>query len=160
MRRIAALLITAGLAVTPTGVAAGPSQDPNPDDAPAEAREETERKPRLGVMVMTLTRELREFFGVPEDRGVLVARVRPGSPAAAAGIAVGDVLTEVRGKAVDDAGDVTAALAGVPRGHEVVVGLVRAGKPLDLRVKLTDPLRQAWAPIVPGFDWIQELMTR
>ena len=54
----------------------------------------------IGVQVMGLTRELQVHFGAPEDAGVLVARVDEGSPAAAAGIEVGDVLTAVDGKPI------------------------------------------------------------
>ncbi len=54
----------------------------------------------IGVQVLGLTPELRVHFGAPEDAGVLVARVDEGSPAAAAGIQVGDVLTAVDGKPI------------------------------------------------------------
>jgi hypothetical protein len=54
----------------------------------------------IGVQVLGLTPELRVHFGAPEDAGVLVARVDEGSPAAAAGIEVGDVLTAVDGKPI------------------------------------------------------------
>lgn len=88
--------------------------------------------PRLGIMVMSLTKELRQHFGAAPDRGVLVARVMPGSPAAAAGLAVGDVVTDVSGKPVDDAADVTAALAGAKKGDTVPVRIVRDRKPLSV----------------------------
>ena len=48
-------------------------------------------KGRLGVLVMSLTPELRKHFGAAEDRGAMIARVEPLSPAALAGLKPGDV---------------------------------------------------------------------
>ena len=49
---------------------------------------------RIGVYVQPLTEELREHFGAPPDRGVLVARVEPGRPGQRGGLLVGDVLLD------------------------------------------------------------------
>jgi S1-C subfamily serine protease len=89
MRRIPALLCVAGLATAPTSVAAGPSNDPwsTPRAQTVEKFEWSTAKERLGVMVMGLTPDLRKHFGAPEDRGVLVAQVESGTPAATAGMA-------------------------------------------------------------------------
>src|SRR5579871_5943521 len=97
MRRISALLCVAGLAAAPASVAAGPSNDPwsTPQTQTIEKFEWSTAKGRLGVMVMGLTPELRKHFGAPDDRGVLVAHVESGTPAATAGIEVGDVIVEV-----------------------------------------------------------------
>lgn len=47
----------------------------------------------LGVGLSDLTPELLTHFGVTADGGVLVNRVSDGSPAAAAGLRVGDIIT-------------------------------------------------------------------
>src|SRR5262245_50302044 len=54
----------------------------------------------LGVGLTDLTPELRTHFGAPEDAGVMVSKVEPGSPADKAGIKVGDVLASIDGKEV------------------------------------------------------------
>src|SRR5204863_4895709 len=54
----------------------------------------------IGVSVVDLTPELREFFGASKDSGVLVSSVADHGPAAKAGVRVGDVITSVDGKAV------------------------------------------------------------
>src|SRR5512147_2865056 len=127
MRRIPALLCVAGLATAPASVAAGPSKDPwsTPQSNTVEKFEWSTAKGRLGLMVMSLTPELRKHFGAAEDRGVLVAHVEPSTPAAAAGIAVGDVIVGVRGHKVDAAPDVLSALADVTKGERVTVELLR-----------------------------------
>src|SRR5512147_3086170 len=109
MRRFQALLIAAGLATTLSSAAAGPSTDKDGDRAapPAttiETHEWSMSRGRLGVMVMSLTPALRRHFGVAGDRGVMVAEVEPGTPAAGAGLAAGDIITAVGATPVDDAG--------------------------------------------------------
>src|SRR4051794_19560494 len=117
MRRFHALLIAAGLAAMPASAAAGPSDDSWSMPQVFEKYELSTSRGRLGVMVMSLTPELRKHFGAADDRGVLVAHVAPGTPAAAAGITVGDVIVTVRGHAIGAAADVLTALDDVSRGQ-------------------------------------------
>jgi len=113
----------AGLATAPASAIAGPSD--NARSTTIEKFEWSTARGRLGVTVMSLTPELRKHFGAPEDRGVLVAHVEPGTPAATAGIEVGDVIVEVRGKKIDAAPDVLSALADVGKGQRARLELVR-----------------------------------
>ena len=150
MRRIPALLCVAGLATAPASVAAGPSNDPWSTGRPqtVERFEWSTAKGRLGVMVMSLTPELRKHFGAPEDRGVLVAHVESGTPAKMAGIEVGDVIVEVHGKKIDAAPDVLSALADVGKGEHTKIELVRDGKSRTLDATLADngTAGMMWSP--------------
>lgn len=53
-----------------------------------------------GIRVEQLTDQLRDFFGVYNDGGVLVTSVTPGSAAEKAGVKAGDVIMSVDGEAV------------------------------------------------------------
>jgi len=55
---------------------------------------------RSGIRVDNLTNQLREFFGVTGDAGVLVASVDSGSAAEKAGLKAGDVVTSVDSRPV------------------------------------------------------------
>ena len=55
---------------------------------------------QYGIRVDALTPQLREFFGVKADEGVLVASVAADSAAARAGLKAGEVITAVDGKRV------------------------------------------------------------
>ena len=157
MRRFQALLIAAGLAAAPASAVAGPSNHERPETY--EKFEFSTSKGRLGVMVMSLTPELRKHFGTAEDRGVLVARVEPGTPAAMAGIMVGDVLVEVQGKTIDSAPDVLSALAGVKKGQRATIQLVRDGQRRTVDATLADdPISSLFAPKWFGWRWLDELM--
>jgi len=136
MRRLQALLIT-GLAVAPMSALAAPNK-PNPETTETFESFTITNRARLGVLVMQLTPELRTHFGATADRGVLVGRVEPKSAAAAAGLAVGDVITEVRGNAVDDARDMISALAPAKGGEKVTLQVIRDGKPLALTATMRD----------------------
>ena len=103
-------------------------------------------KGRLGIMVMGLTGELRTHFGAPDDCGLMVGHVEPGSAAAAAGVQVGDIITTVEGRPAREAGDVISAIAKIKKGGAVAIEAMRDGKPVTLRATLTD------APMPAGME--------
>lgn len=151
MRRFQALLMAAGLAAAPASAAAGTTPDNKP--APA-ASDHTEDKGRLGVLVMSPTPELRVHFGSTRDRGLLVARVEPGTPASAAGIQVGDLIVDVKGRSIDTTRDLVSALAPIGKKQKVSIGLLRDGKPVSIEVTLQDDPHDVWS----GIPVMSELM--
>lgn len=159
MRRLHVLLMTAGLLAAPASAVAGPSpriEPPRPDDKQGETFEWSmaTSRARLGIMVIGLTSELREHFGAPADRGVLVGRVQPGSAAAEAGLAVGDVLVEVDGDRVESALDVLSTLADRKQGDRVSLSVIRNRKPLTLTARMADDGGRA--PTFRWPKWIEE----
>ncbi|MDQ7015466.1 MAG: trypsin-like peptidase domain-containing protein, partial [Gammaproteobacteria bacterium] len=59
----------------------------------------------LGVIIQEVTRELAESFAMEAAHGALVARVLDNSPAAAAKIQVGDIITRFNGQRVSTSTD-------------------------------------------------------
>jgi membrane-associated protease RseP (regulator of RpoE activity) len=92
----------------------------------------------LGIQVLGLTPELRAHFGASEDEGVLVAKVEEGSPAAAAGIQVGDVLTAVDGKPVVGPHNLALAIREKKAGESVNVDFLRDGNALAVSVAVEE----------------------
>lgn len=92
---------------------------------------------RLGTQVSTMTPELRSFFGAPQDAGLLVQRIEPGSAAEAAKVQVGDVLVEVDGQSIAAVSDVRDALSDRSKGDAVDVVVVRKKKRKTLKATLT-----------------------
>jgi len=113
----------------------GPSQNQDQDEDTVETQTRQAGQTRLGVMVMALTPELRRFFGITSDRGVLIARVEPGSAASRAGVQVGDVLTRVANQPVRTGNDVLQALAA-HSGERIRVAVVRQGRMVRLSAQL------------------------
>lgn len=88
----------------------------------------------LGVVLTDLTPELRTHFGAPAEAGVLVGKVEPGSPAEAAGLRVGDVITAVDGERVGGSGDVRRRVRALADGETAAVEVRRDGKLVHVNV--------------------------
>jgi membrane-associated protease RseP (regulator of RpoE activity) len=99
------------------------------------------RRGYLGVALTDLTPELRTHFGVPDEAGVMVAKVETGSPAEKAGIRVGDVLTRIDGGAVKSSWDVTGKIRKLDDGQQVPIELWRNGKAQNVTVTIVEKER-------------------
>jgi len=78
----------------------------------------------IGVVPRDLSPSEVAQFGMPEG-SVLVRQVYAGSPAAAQGVARGDVITEVNGASLHGAQDLMARVATLKPGQAVRLGLWR-----------------------------------
>ena len=79
------------------------------------------------------------FLGVmtrDQDKHAVVAQVTPGSPAAKAGIRVGDAIATIAGQAIESQAELLEAIASRQVGEEVAVEVTRDGKKLTLNAKL------------------------
>jgi len=90
----------------------------------------------LGVTIQPLTPELAKGFKVAEGTGALVAAVQDGSPAAAAGVKSGDVITDFDGHKIAHSGDLPKLVAATPVGRHVPITVVREGKTMSLDIKV------------------------
>ena len=105
----------------------------------------------LGAELMSLTPELRRHFGLPdEDAGVMVGKVMEDSPAARAGVEVGDVVTRFDGETVRTSGDLTRAVRRRKTGDTVDLEVWRDGRQVTLSAALEERERCAFdlAPLL------------
>ena len=135
-RRTAMLVLTAVFAASAAAVA----QTPTPDGLRRMGWPESILGPRvyLGVSILDLTPELRAHFGAPKDAGVMISEVRPESPAARAGIQVGDVLIRIGGDRIERFRDVTRAVGDHKKGDKLDVELFRDHATKKLSVTLEE----------------------
>ena len=139
-------LITAcALALTLAALLAAPAWLGAADSSSEDAAAAPATRGYLGVGLRELTTELQVHFGAPEGSGVLVASVSDPSPAAAAGIRVGDVITAVDGLAVDSARDLSREIRHRP-GDAVTIELSRDGQPRRLSATLGEKEARHWGP--------------
>jgi serine protease Do len=92
----------------------------------------------MGILPQELTPEMAKAFGVPNTHGVAIANVVGDSPAAKAGLKVGDVITAVNGTNVDDVNTFRLQVAGFAPGTTVHLKVERNGQTLDLPVTLSE----------------------
>lgn len=90
----------------------------------------------LGVAIQDLTDGLARSFGYEGKGGVLIGDVTAGSPAEAAGLRPGDIITSFDGREVSDMNQLRNQVAAIRPGTEVRVQLVREGKPKTLSVRI------------------------
>jgi serine protease Do len=91
---------------------------------------------RMGVGINDVTPENATFFHLNSASGALVSQVEAGSPAAKAGLKVGDVITELDGKKMENSGQLQAAISSHRPGDKVTLGLFRDGKTTSTAITL------------------------
>lgn len=99
--------------------------------------------PYLGIRMTTLTPELQQRinsdpnsgFKVTEQRGVLVAGVMTNSPAAKAGLRLGDVILRLNGEPVTTADQLQQIVERSTVGGAIPVEVRRNGQTLNLSVR-------------------------
>jgi len=82
-------------------------------------------RPWLGVTLYTVDQYVAMINRLPVDKGVVVAYVRPGSPAAEAGLQELDVITQFKGKDVTTAEELINAIHDSNIGDEVSITFIR-----------------------------------
>ncbi len=90
----------------------------------------------IGVQIQNVTQDLADDLGLKNASGALVAAAQKDSPAAAAGVKSGDVITAVNGETVSDPHDLARRIAALGPKKTVKLTLVRNGSPMTLDVTL------------------------
>jgi serine protease Do len=81
----------------------------------------------LGVAVGPVPADVRRNLGLTPERGALVAEVVPRSPAAAAGVSPGDVVTAFQNAPIGSPKELTRRVGGTPPGTQVALKVARPG---------------------------------
>ena len=81
----------------------------------------------LGVKIQTVTDDIAETLGVPENTGALISAVTPGSPAEKGGLEAGDVILKFDSKDVTTMRGLPKIVAQTPIGKSIDVEVLRKG---------------------------------
>ena len=108
----------------------GSSRNPNPGKG--SQKDETNRK-RIGLTLQSIDPRTAEANGLP-SRGAAITEVQPGSPADAADLAPGMVVTEAAGKKIASADDLSRILKDAKPGSTI---LLRVAIPQSNREEAT-----------------------
>jgi S1-C subfamily serine protease len=93
--------------------------------------------PRIGISVRDLRSTEAEQWKI--EAGAVVETVRPGSPAATAGLASGDVIVEFDGDRVRSARQLTRLVTETPTGRDVNATILRNGQRSRITLTPADP---------------------
>jgi len=103
------------------------------------------RRGSIGVTAQTITPSLAQGLGLSQQWGVVLADVHPDSPAAAAGLEPGDIVTALDGKTMENGRQFDVNLYRHSVGDSATVTVLRRDQRLILRVPVIaredDPTR-------------------
>jgi serine protease Do len=98
--------------------------------------------PYIGIQMAALTPQLRSQinqsnlgFQVTQDRGIIVLKVLPNSPAARAGLRAGDVIVSVNGDALKNANQIQQQVDATGIGKPMQITVSRNGNAQQLAVR-------------------------
>jgi serine protease Do len=117
-------------------------------------------RPRLGLKVHEMNKDLSEYFKGAEDGAVLVLSVFEDSPAEKSGLKAGDVILKIEDEKVSSTEDLLNTLAEYEDGDLVTVEYLRKGLPLKTEVELENKVEigssdfERFTPrALPGLKW-------
>ena len=88
----------------------------------------------IGGQPVRIPDDLVRSLSLTQEIGLMVVGVDDGGPANKAGVLLGDVVIMFDGEAVEDPGELMAALSGDRVGNEIEIDVIRAGQRKKLRV--------------------------
>jgi S1-C subfamily serine protease len=95
---------------------------------------------RLGIDAENVDGEFGSYFGAPEGEGILVRGVFPDTPAAKAGLKVGDVITSMNGERIRRVGELRAKMAEKSDEEKTLkLGVVRNKAAISVTVEIPAP---------------------
>ena len=92
----------------------------------------------IGVGITDVTPENSKFFNLQNNEGAVITQVDPGTPGAKAGLKIGDVVTEIDGQKVTDAGKLQVIVGQKQPDAQINLTVLREGKQMSIPVTLGD----------------------
>src|SRR5271165_326166 len=90
----------------------------------------------IGIQISDLTPDNAKFFDMKNAEGAVITDVQPDAPGAKAGLRAGDVIAELDGKPVTDAGQLQMTVGQKRPGDTIHLQVVRDSKPTSIPVTL------------------------
>ena len=90
----------------------------------------------IGIQISDVTPDNAKFFHMNKAQGAVISEVEPDAPGAKAGLRTGDVITELDGKPVNDAGQLQMTVGQKRPGETIHLQVMRDSKTENIPVKL------------------------
>jgi serine protease Do len=98
-------------------------------------------KTEIGIGIQTITPSLAAALKLPRAYGVIISDVKPGTPAIAAGLQIGDVLLSVDGRSAENLPFVGLQFLSRESGDQIHLEVLRGKEQLHFDVKTIEPPR-------------------
>jgi len=90
----------------------------------------------LGVVIQNVNKDLADSFGLKEAHGILVSEVQDKSPASAAGLEQGDVITQLNDEGLKDVSDLRNKVAMIHPNTKIMLTVLRDGREKKVQVTI------------------------
>jgi len=117
------------------------------------------RRGDIGVRAQTVTPVLASGLKLAREYGVILADIRPGSPAARAGLQPGDLVLSLDGKPMDNGRQLQVGLYGRVAGDVVSLEILREGHVVNVSVAMTER-QDPFAGLTDSIDPRENLVPR
>src|SRR6202171_1705812 len=125
----------------------------------------------LGVETMEVTSDKAKELKLPAERGVVLGKIAPDSPASKAGLKENDVVTEINGQRVEGAAQFRRMIHEIPAGRSIQLTVWRDGRTQTISATLgkseerhhamkmvaptpgTFAFRMPEIPEIPSMEW-------
>src|ERR1700730_7321077 len=106
----------------------------------------------LGVETREVTSDNAKELKLPSERGVVLGRIAPDSPASKSGLRENDVVTEINGQQVESAMQFRRMIREIPAGRNAQLTVWRDGHTQKINVTLgkSEELRRNMTKVTPG----------
>lgn len=93
----------------------------------------------VGLSGQEVTADIAQSLGLSRPAGVLITQIHPASPLLKEGMKVGDVVTAINGKAINDTAELKFRLATIPMGDVATLDVLRKGEVKAFSIKAVAP---------------------
>jgi S1-C subfamily serine protease len=97
----------------------------------------------VGTQPVRLPEGLRQRLHLDQQTAVIVVDVQPTSPAADAGLLIGDIMVSLGGATITDPADLKTVLRPDRVGESITASVLRGGEPRDLQVNVGERPRRS-----------------
>jgi serine protease Do len=148
----AALIAAPGYTAAQRAHVAGTQEMPEPQVHDFNVMFGEEGGSWLGVETREVTSDNAKELKLPGERGVVLGRIAPDSPALKSGLRENDVVTEINGQQVEGAMQFRRMIREIPAGRNVQLTVWRDGHTQKISVTLgkSEELRRNMTKVTPG----------
>ncbi len=95
-------------------------------------------RPWLGILGVGVNPQISQYYSLPVDKGILVTRVFPDSPASRAGIAPGDMIVAAEKKELNEMEELSKEVRGKKVGEKIDIIVMHGPMKREVDIKLAE----------------------